>query len=159
VEPETAEDVLAALKPLEGHAITTRVLDKLPGGRVEWRLTRELGTTELRNRAYVRGQKEGVCLTLAKHESNVLSTAFIEQENPEYFQRRRTRNALRAKALQNIELLERIVVIFNEIEELSWKCALAKKQLAVLVSPGEPFAPDRYDLERAVGLRSDEKER
>jgi hypothetical protein len=154
IEPQTAEAVLAALKPLEGQFITTRVLDKLPGGRVEWRMNRNLGWTEIKNRAYVANKRDGVCLILARSEASVpLDTAFIERENAQYFEQRRHRNQLRAQALANPALLTRVAFLMNEIEDLNHKQALAKKQFAVFLSHGEPLSPDQYELERACGLR------
>jgi hypothetical protein len=144
IEPETAEEVLAALKALDGQLITTRVLDRLPGGRVEWRIHRQLGGVEIRNRAYTRGQVHGVCLTLTKI-GDVIHSKVIERENPEYFKRRRARNEARAQALQNTHLLQRLAVLFNEVEELQGKARFAKKQLAV-------FVGEFPDLEEAIGL-------
>lgn len=148
MEPTTAEDVLAALKQVNGQPITPRLLDHLPGGRVEWRLSKQLGTTELKNRAYMRDAREGVCLVLAK--SDEVSAAFVELANPTYFRLRRERNALRALALDpaNVPLLERAASLCNEF-------ALARQQLAALVRDGEPLSPDRIDIERACGLRED----
>src|SRR5262245_32324940 len=80
IEPDSAEEALTALKKLDGQPITQRLLDKLPGGRVEWRLNKQLGDTELRNRAYTRAKRDGVCLTLARN-SETVSAAFVEQAN------------------------------------------------------------------------------
>lgn len=161
VEPTTAEEVLAVLKRLDGQQITTRLLDKLPGGRVEWRLSRHLGWTEIKNRAYVSTggeHREGVCLMLARSEASVaLDAAWVERENPAYFAGRRERNALRANALANKALLERVAFCMNEVEEINQKREIAKKQLAVFLEHGEPLSPDQYDVERACGLREEKK--
>src|SRR4051812_8004450 len=86
IEPQTAEEVLQILRPLDGTPITTQLLDKLPGGRVEWRLRRQLGWTEIANRAYTStggASREGVCLTLARSEGTVpLAVDYVERENP-----------------------------------------------------------------------------
>jgi hypothetical protein len=161
MEPQTAEDVLAALKPLDGQLITTRLLDKLPGGRIEWRLSRHLGWTEIKNRVYLSTggeHREGVCLMLARSEASVpLSVEFVERENPAYFAGRRQRNDLRTAALANPELLTRVAFIMNEIEDINLKRTLAKKQFAAFVDHGEPLSPDQYALERACGLREEKK--
>jgi hypothetical protein len=157
LEPDTAEQVLAALKQLDGHAITARLLDKLPGGRVEWRLHRVLGEIEIRNRAYLREKREGVRLTLARNNEETVSADFVERQNPSYFKELRERNALRSQALADPALLERVAVLFNEIEEINEKKALAHKRFAVFVTPGEPLSPDRIHFERAIGLREDDQ--
>lgn len=161
VEPQTAEDVLDALQPLEGHDITTRILDRLPGGRVEWRLSRNLGWTELKNRAYIStgGEKrEGVCLIIARSERSVpLSVAFVERENPAYFAGRRERNRLRLAALRDPALLARLAALMNEIEDVNARHAALTQRFAGFVEHGQPFNPDKYDLERACGLREERR--
>jgi hypothetical protein len=152
IEPETAEQVLGVFKRLDGQTITTRLLDQLPGGRVEWRLHRQLGELELRNRAYLRAKHDGVRLTLAQQNQTNLSADFIEQQNSHYFKDRRARNTQRAKALANPALLERVAIVFNEIEEIHAKYRLANRQFDALVRPGEPLSPDRHALARACGL-------
>jgi hypothetical protein len=158
IEPDTAEEVLVALKQLDGQLITSRLLDKLPGGRVEWRLHRQLGELEIRNRAYIHEKREGVRLTLAQNNANTVSADFIEEKNPHYFKDQRARNHMRAKALADHALLERVAVLFNEIEAINTKRALAHKQFAVIVH-SEPLFPDRHDLARACGLHEDDKQK
>lgn len=159
IEPDLAEEVLRVLKTLDGTLITTRILDKLPGGRVEWRLARQLGWTEIKNRAYVSTggeNREGVCLVLARSEGAIpLSADFVEAENPAYFAGRRQRNELRHKALHDVHLLERVAFLMNEIEDINQKRTLAKRQFAVFCEHGAPLNPDQYALERACGLRED----
>lgn len=161
IESETAEAVLHILRSLDGTLITTRLADKLPGGRVEWRLARQLGWTELKNRAYIStggANREGVCLILARSEAAVpLSADFVERENPAYFAGRRERNRLRNLAVHNPALLERVAFVMNQIEDINLQRDLAKKQFAVFVSTGEPLHPDQYELERACGLREEHK--
>ena len=159
IESEGAEAVLAILKKINGPLITTRLLDKLPGGRIEWRLSRALGWTELKNRLYINSKganREGICLILARTESSVpLSSDYVERENPAYFQGRRERNALRAKALADPDLLERLAKLFNKLEKVNKERAECRKEFQVFVAHGQPCAPDQYDLERACGLRED----
>lgn len=149
-EPRDAEEVLNALRPFHGQVITIRLLDKLPGGRVEWRIQRQLGRVELKNRAFLKDSRTGLSLTLAKAGSERLDADRLERENPEYFARRRERNALREQALTNAALLERVALLFSEIEELNQKRAVALRQFAVFVQPGEPLHPDRLELQRAI---------
>ena len=158
IEPTTADEVLAALKKLNGHRITPRVLDQLPGGRVEWRLRRELGVTEIRNRAFLNDKTAGIALTLARNSSDTLSAEFVERENPEHFKHRRARNARREEALANVELLERVAMLFNEMATINQQRELAKKQLAVFISHEGPLGPDKAELERALGLRLDKED-
>jgi hypothetical protein len=157
IEPGTAELVLDALRVIDGQLITTRVLDKLPGGRVEWRLSRQMGYTEIRNRAYISSQgssPDGVCLTLARSEASVpLLTTWVERENPAYFAGRRERNALREKALSDPPMLSKLAALMNEIEEINARLACAETRFSEFVDYGQPCHPDKYDLERACGLR------
>jgi hypothetical protein len=158
MEPDHAERVLAALKPHDGEPITTRLLDKLPGGRVEWRMTRELGRTDIKNRAFKRGMEpEGLELTLANSEASVpLDVAYVERENARYFEARRHRNAQRKAAISDTPLLTRLAFIMNEIEDLTHKLAFAKAQFAAFVEDRDaPLYPERYELERACGLRKE----
>ncbi len=73
-------EILTALDRLTGQTIGKRLLDQLPGGRVEWRLSRELGYTFLRNRAYRQsGAAGGIELVLAPGERSdmVLDAAWV----------------------------------------------------------------------------------
>jgi len=159
IEPDTAERVLDALRPLDGHLITTRLLDKLPGGRTKWRLSRAYGWTEIKNDAYVRSQassSDGVCLMLVRSEASVpLDVAWVERENPAYFSGRRERNQRRAEALADRPMLTRLAFVMNEIEDLHAKLALAKATFQTFTEHDAPCGPDRYELERACGLRED----
>lgn len=77
----TEEEVFAALHALDGQRINERLLDHLPGGRVEWRLRTELGAIELQNRDYHR-TSEGVCLLLlAPGQVPVLDVAWVERQH------------------------------------------------------------------------------
>lgn len=158
MEPEHAERVLAALRPLNGQPITTRLLDKLPGGRVEWRLTRDLGRTQIKNRASMRISAEGIELTLAHSEACVpLDVAWVERENVGYFAARRQRNAARAQAIADSGMLGRVAFAMNEVQDLLQKLAFAKEQFETFIREGEPCYVVRYDLERACGLRKEVK--
>ena len=148
VESSAAEDVLEALKPLHGQLITTRLLDKLPGGRVEWRLSRTFGWTEIKNRAHVTSggdSREAVSLMVARSEASVpLDVTFVEKANPKCFAERRKRNAQRAKALSDARLLERVAVLMNEIEDVNRKHQHVRKQFAVfLEQDGELLSADQ----------------
>jgi|SRR5262245_9780440 len=157
VEPDNAEHVLAALAPQHGKPITTRLLDHLPGGRVEWTLRRQYGWTEIVNRAErgTRGDtREALRLILARSETSVpLDVPWVERENANVFAGRRERNQLRSVALADEPLLTRMAFTMNEIEDLQAKLAFAKKTFAALVEHDSPLHPDRYTLEAACGLR------
>jgi hypothetical protein len=157
VEPPLADAVLDALKRIEGQLITTRVLDKLPGGRVEWRLSRALGFTEIRNRSFMTSQGsslDGICLKLAKSEASVpVDAAWIERENVNHYAGRRERNARRATALADTAMLSRLAQVMNDIEEITERLRVAKATLCDFTQEGTPLYPERYDVERACGLR------
>ena len=157
IEPPLADAVLDALKRIEGQLITTRVLDKLPGGRVEWRMSRTLGFTEIRNRSFMTSQGsslDSICLKLAKSESSVpVDAAWIERENVDHYAGRRQRNALRAKALADVGMLSRVAGIMNDIEAINEQLRVAKATLCDFTKDGAPLHPERYDVEKACGLR------
>jgi len=157
VEPDNAEHVLAALTPYHGKPISTRLLDRLPGGRVEWTLRKQYGWTEIVNRAdrQTRGDsRDAIRIILARSEASVpLDVPWVERENARYFAGRRERNRLRAVALADNPMLTRMAFTMNEIEDLHVKLAFAKKTFAALVDDGTPLHPDRYVLEEACGLR------
>lgn len=160
-EPETAEAVLHALRPHHGQLITTRLLDKLPGGRVEWRLSRTMGWTEIVNDAYRKTQgnaPDGLRLIIARSEAAVpLDVPWVERENVAYFAGRRERNKQRDAALADTEMLTRFSFVMNEIEDLHHKLAFARKSFEVFVEHDKPCSPDRYEFERACGLREDRR--
>jgi hypothetical protein len=158
-EPDTADIVLAALRSHNGQLITTRLLDKLPGGRVEWRLARTMGWTEIVNGAYRKSQgnaPDGLRLIIARSEASVpLDVAWVERENPAYFAGRRERNALRDQALADPSLLTRLATVMNEIEDLRYKLTFAEQTFFELADG--PAGPDRYELERACGMRKESR--
>lgn len=79
-----AAAVFAALTRLDGQVITKRLLDRLPGGRLEWRLAHEFGYTLLRDRRYCRGAEDGIELLLAPPSGAPvpLDVAWVRRANP-----------------------------------------------------------------------------
>src|SRR5215475_2256925 len=78
-EIDLPEKVLDSLRPLNGKAITTRLLDKMPGGKEKWYLIRHYGWTSLRNNSYRIGDYEnGMEIMLARSETSVpLDVAWV----------------------------------------------------------------------------------
>lgn len=155
-ESDLPDAVLEALRPLDGKPVTKRLLDKLPGGKDVWILERAYGMTQIKNRVYSQSQgsaKGGISLLLAHREDAFpLDVNKVEKENPAYFSGRRERNHARMEARNNRELLQQMADVMNDAERAQAALANARKCFEALAGYGEPFSPDRYDLERACGL-------
>lgn len=155
-ESDLPDQILAALAPLAGKAITTRLLDKLPGGRDTWRLVREYGWTHLINESYWRTRNghtaaDGVRIMLARSEASVpLDLAFVEAENPAYFAGRRERNADRASALQSPDRLAAVAQAMNAVDAAREALTAAEATLAQLTGWGTVFNPDSHAIEAAL---------
>src|SRR5687767_1157643 len=95
-ESDLPDKVLDALRPLEGKAITTRLLDRLPGRKENWRLERHYGWTSLQTKGYGRDwvkEDESLDIMLVRSEASMpLDLAWVEENNPAYFKGRRERN-------------------------------------------------------------------
>lgn len=154
-ESDLPDRVLDALRPFDGKPITTRLLEKLPGGKDTWTMLRNYGWTEIETRDYHRSSgNTGMRLILARSESSVpLDLAFVEADNPAYFSGRRERNHARMEARNDGDRLDKLAATMNRIEYLQAELAKAQAEFNALVEYGEVFNPDRYELERACGLR------
>lgn len=152
-ESDLPDQVLEALKPYQGKNITTRLLDVLPGGKGQWRMSRQYGWTELETINYIRTQgNEGTRLILARSESSVpLDLAFVEKENPAYYAGRRERNHARMEARNTAALLDKLAHVLNRVETARVLLDSAKADLDALTEHGEVFNPERYALRKICG--------
>ena len=159
-ESDLPDAVLEALRPLDGKNVTTRILDKLPGGRDKWILERAYGMTHLKNKVYAFSQgseRGGVSLILDwREDSFPLDIRKVEEKNPAYFSARKERNHKRMEARNTKELLDKMATAMNRVEAAKAEFEKAKAHLESLTEYGAPFEPDRYAIEGACGLR-DEK--
>lgn len=151
-ESDLPDQVLAALAPFAGKNITTRLLDKLPGGKAEWRLSREYGWTHLVSRSYYRNSgHDGLRIMLARSEASVpLDLAFVEAENPAYFAGRRERTADRTSALQSPDRLAAVAQAMNAVDAAREALTAAEATLAQLTGWGTVFQPDNHAIEAAL---------
>lgn len=156
-ESDLPDKVIEALRPLQGKLITSRLLDRLPGGKDQWRMARNYGWTEIETVEYRQSHgNKGVRLILARSESSVpLDITIVESENPAYFAGRRERNHARMEARNTREKLEALAAVMNRIERLKRELDTARTEFDALTEHGEVFNPDRYALERVIGLRDD----
>lgn len=155
-ESDTPDKILAALRPYEGKPFTTRLLDKLPGGKDVWQLRKQYGMTHLQNRAYSQSSgnaADGVSLLLAHTESCVnVDTRDIEQRNPAYFSARRERNHRRMEAMNSKATLDAIAAAMNRAETAIINMLKAAEAVEELTAYGTTLDPDRYAIEKACGL-------
>jgi len=88
--------------------LSTRVLDKMPGGKAVWRLRKEYGMTHLETLTYTRsGGSEGMSLLLDwKVTSFPVDVKAIEERNAAYFSARRQRNHSRMEAMNTKSRLD-----------------------------------------------------
>lgn len=157
-ESDLPDRVIEALRPYDGKPITTRLLDKLPGGREQWRMYRQYGWTEIETIDYVRTQgRQGTRLILARSEASVpLNLQIVEDDNPAYFAGRRERNHARMEARNDGAKLDRLAATLNRIESLRAELDAATKDLSEQTEHGTVFNPERYALERLCGLRGED---
>jgi len=158
-ESDLPDRIITALRPYAGKNITTRLLEVLPGGRHEWRMQRKFGWTELTSANYARtGGREDMRLILARTESSVpLDLALVERENPAWFAGRRERNHARMEAMNTKAALDAMADAMNAVQAAQAALARATEQFAALTEHDAPFNADRYELERACGLRQESK--
>jgi hypothetical protein len=151
-ESDLPDQLLDALRPLQGKAITTRLLDQLPGGKAEWTLSREYGWTHLVSRVYYRTSgREGLRIMLARTEASVpLDLAWVETENGAYFGARRQRNADRLAARQDVDLLNSLAAALNQVASLQGQLAEAQAVLDALTEHGTVLDGDRYEIHALV---------
>lgn len=153
-ESDEPDKVLEALRPFDGKPITTRLLDKMPGGRERWRLRREYGMTHLETLTYLRsGGDAGTSLLFNWTEASVpLEWAQLEERNAAYFKGRRERNHARMEAMNTRETLDDIAEAMNDAEQAIEQLQLAQERIEELTDYGTPLNPERYAIEKACGL-------
>jgi hypothetical protein len=155
-ESEEPDRVIQALTPLNGKPCTKRILDKLPGGSERWRLRREYGMTHLVTLDYLRsGGNTGISLLLAHTEAAdfPIDTRDIEQRNPAYFDARRKRNHARMEARNTRETLQGVADAMNRVQRAKAELLAAIEQLETWTDYGQPAEQDKYEIQRACGLR------
>jgi len=154
-ESEEPDKILQALRPMDGKQVTTRILDKLPGGKERWRLRRQYGMTHLEENSYWRTDgNHGISLLMAHTEASFpLNVNELEQKNAAYFSGRRERNHKRMEASHTRELLEKMADAMNKIERAKAALQAGMAEFDALTAYGEPFSQDQYELERACGIR------
>jgi hypothetical protein len=156
-ENDIPDQVLNALRPMNGKNITTRILDRLPGGKDVWRLTRNYGMTHIENRDYWHSSgnsREGVNLLVDwRTDSFPLDIAALEKNNAAYFSARKERNHSRMEARNNRELLTSMADAMNKIEAANKALEAAKNEFEALTEYGSAFYADKFELERTCGLR------
>lgn len=155
-ESDLPDKILECLRSYTGKAVTTRILDKLPGGKNEWRLRRQYGMTHLENNAYWRssGSAEGgISLLLAHTEASFTFDANdMVQRNAAYFSARKERNHTRMEARNDAAKLDRMAAVLNRIERATQELQNAWADLDTLTEYNEPFAADKYAFQRLVGV-------
>jgi hypothetical protein len=158
-ESDLPDRVLEALRPFAGKMVTTRIVDKMPGGRDVWRLRRQYGMTHLENDVYLSSQgsdENGVSLLLAYTESSFpLDLQFVEDRNTAYFAARKHRNHRRMEARNDGEALDRMAEALNRIQDARAALEAALQDFGELTAYDSVFDPDRYAFERACGLRDE----
>jgi hypothetical protein len=157
-ESDLPDKVIEALRPQDGKNVTTRLLDKLPGGKEVWHLRREYGMTHIVNEAYRRGDyRNGVSLLLYHSEASLsLDLKHVQEKNPAYFSARLERNHARMEAMNTRETLEAIAAAMNAAEVAIAQLLEANARVEALTEYGTTLHPDRYDILKACGLSDTE---
>ena len=155
-ESDLPEQILQALQSYTGKMVTTRILDKLPGGKDEWRLRRQYGMTHIENNAYWRtsgSAENGISLLLAHTEASFpFDAADMVKRNPAYFDGRKNRNHKRMEARNDAAKLDSMAAVLNRMERAAQELQNAWADLETLTEYGSSFAPDKYTFERLVGV-------
>jgi hypothetical protein len=154
-DQDTPDKVLTALHCYEGKNITTRILDKLPGGKDKWRLRRQYGMTHLVTLDYLRSEgNQGISLLLAHTETSFpFDAADMVKRNPAYFDAAKDRNRRRMEARNDAAALDKMAFALNQVEDALAALTQAKDNLEALTEYHSVFAPDKYEFERICGLR------
>lgn len=155
-ENDLPRKVEQVLRQNEGKMLTARILDKLPGGKDVWRLRREYGMTNIENRDYYLthgNSKNGVSILCDwRIDSFPIETDKIVKNNAAYFEARDARNHARMESMNTKPLLDKMAAVMNKAERAWQQLQEAKAEFEELAGYGQPFAPDRYDLEKLCGL-------
>lgn len=159
VESDLPDKILEALRPFDGKPVTKRLLDKLPGGRAEWRLRRDYGMTHIETIDYwrSRGNKGFSFLLGYSEDAFPLNLLFMEERNPAYFDGRRARNHSRMEVVNNKKLLDEMATAMNCVVEAKAALKDATEKFNKLAGYGEPFHADWLLLEKACGLGEEKR--
>ena len=161
MESTEPDAVLDALRPMNGKMLTTRVCEKMLGGKDHWRLDRNYGMTHLQTDNYWRTHgNEGISLLLGHTETSFpIDVDDIEKRNPAYFSGRRQRNDARVELLSGTrdQHVRGLVAVLNSIATAQTLLANATAAFETFTEYDKPFSYDKYALERLVGLREPRK--
>lgn len=159
-ETDLADYVLIALRGQHRKRITTRIADKLPGGKSVWRLRRQYGMTYLENETYGHeghyANGDGLSLLLGHFtDARPLDAHTIEDLNPAYFAGRRARNHIRMETRNTRETLVQAAVAINRLSAAREALRTAEVAMDALTAVDQPLSPDKYALQRALGWRQE----
>lgn len=147
-ESDEPDQVLHALRAFDGKNITTRMIDKLPGGKERWYLRREYGMTHICTRDYGRsGGEIGYSFMVAHTEASVpFSSVDFESRNACYFSARRERNHKRMEAVNDRDMLQEMADTLNDLDSAQRALTMASERFDVLTGYDATFSPDRFAL-------------
>ena len=154
-ETDLADRVLAALKSQHGKRITTRIVEKMPGGKDRWSLRRQYGMTHLENQKFGHDGRyengDGLSLLLGHFESaQPLDSTNIEALNPAYFLGRQKRNHIRMETRNTRETLGAAASAINRLLSARDELKSAEEELDALTTYNQPLSPDKHALAQAM---------
>lgn len=164
-ESDLPDKVIEALRPHNGKLVGKNLIKYLPEVPDGWRIRRDYGMTHLESWEYTRSQgsspkKHSLSLLLAHSESNVyIDVDDIEKRNPAYFSARRERNHARMEAMNTKETLDGVAQAMSDAAYALEYFQRTIEALNKWTEYGAPVSADKYDIERAVGLRDSKGER
>lgn len=148
-EPQTA--ILAYLRERNGKTLTKRDLPKLKliDGTIDFRTVAGMFYIEWGGYSRTNGNAGGSMLIAHHTGAPTIDADMIEhRHNPGLFAAREERNAQRAKALADVETLQRVA------DALNAKMA-AERVLAEAFAYGAPLSPDEYHIREVWKMKAE----
>lgn len=171
MEPNEPDEISRIVASLKGKLLSKAHLKLFPGGAERWSLRREYGMTNLESAGYRNARfgrndspdpNDYYSYLLGWSESNVRwgepapnnPERTFENVNPQYFDARVKRNALRREAIASGHLTE-MAEALESLRLARLAVAEAEAKVEAMTAYDEPFNPERYNLLRLVGGGTD----